>query len=447
VRRCRVDAPPPSPPAPARLAVAAVTAGAVAALGVSLEGPGASHVLLLPLLVVSGGWLCGRLLPRVSVASAAALTAALVAVPAATLRLWVGLTAADASGTVEPSAALHGLLTVTRRATGELAPVLAAGAVATALLWGRRGAAGAAILAAAAAGAAAARGGLVAALEALNVGDMAGTARWSLLVPWAAALVLPGALVGLAWQRPRPRSVGAAIALIVTAGLAAFAASPPLRAVEAGLRAGPAALPGVALPTGEAGAPVAAQAFAWPDLPEPAATFVEAETPPWSCVGSLRKWKRRPRLTAAIGLPPDGDLAVIDAAIDSLSGTHMARLALVGRADPAPSGPIGPWLAWPAASMLLDRPPHEAQWARFGPAGLAWIGSAPAPGDRAACALLLQPGVTVQQLYDTLRGLQDARIHAPCAAVAVVPSRWRPADPTADLSSLACPPRRRRSRH
>jgi hypothetical protein len=96
--------------------------------------------------------------------------------------------------------------------------------------------------------------------------------------------------------------------------------------------------------------------------------------------------------------------------------------------------------------MLLDRPPHEARWARFGPTGLAWSGPGPAPGDRAACALVLQPGVTVQQLYDTLRALQDARLHARCAAVAVVPPRWRPADPAADLSSLACPPRRRRSR-
>lgn len=431
---------PPTQPLPRlRLLGAVVAATTIAACALDGPGPSETYALLTPLLAACGGWLSWRLTTVARTELAALLYAGILLLPPLSLRGILTAVAFDDAAYVDVSTPVEGILVSTSQACGGLGPLLLAGGCAPLLLWGRRAAPGVGALLGAAAGAAAGRAGVHTALEALRMGDLSAAALWTAGFPFAGLFAAAGALLGW-WSLDPTRRNGAVSVLTAGIGLAAsIGTTPPLPLIEAGLPGGPATLPGAALPTGEPGLPMAREPRTAAEFSGLADGFAKADPPTWPCIARPENWHRRPRATAVVALAPDASTAVLDEAMEALSGVQVHRLALLGRSDTALPGPLADWLGWPAVSFLLDRPPSDARWAVLEADGLQWVDAPPAPGERANCAVLPRSTVTIQQAWDLGRGVLDGGIQARCGALAWVPPAWRPAEGTPDPRSLSCP--------
>ncbi len=129
----------------------------------------------------------------------------------------------------------------------------------------------------------------------------------------------------------------------------------------------------------------------------------------WACLADTanygKKYGSTDRAIEPIAIPADTPLLDLYPAIQTMRRRGVYRVGITGRADP-PYGPLGALFAWPAVQILTDRPPRAIQWFELHPRRLKEVPLLPGRADPpTACALLVQPDVTVQHLYQTVRSL------------------------------------------
>jgi hypothetical protein len=142
-----------------------------------------------------------------------------------------------------------------------------------------------------------------------------------------------------------------------------------------------------------------------------------------------------PRAAEVLSAPAGADAAALLQAMAPLRAWSVDRVALLGRAE-APTTALswasgaGPLWSRPTARLLLDRAPQGAALLHLGPKGLdpaveSLIG---APGP---CALHVEAGATVQQLWSAGRALTEGPT-APCTGLSLSSRALQDAD--------LCPP-------
>jgi hypothetical protein len=430
---------PPSAPSPRRaIAAALVTLGVVA---VSQPGPGAAGTFAwgLPLLVGSAGWIWGRLARSDAMASALdAAFAVLLLVPAVAARQQTDAMARFDLAHVPANQLLDGMLLYAARATEGTAPLLVAGAAGYVVLGRRAAAPGIGVLLSAAAAAAGATSAVFAAREALASGDVTAAAEMLVGLPYVGLLIVPGALLGVAmqgrevaWSRPRMMLLalaGLAAAYTVTTPLVRMAAEFPVPATALAV---PLGAPGMTtlVPAVE-GAPalLADQLHA--------RGHYHAKRVVWGCHPAARRWSVRLRATEALALPADAGIQDVDQAAAVFNEWSTTRLALIGRAETPPGGPISDLLSWPAVPLLLDRPPNGAAPIAVGTGGFRHLGPTPPRGT--PCVLIPDPDIRVGDLWAAGRALLQPE--GPCDGLGLLPPQHREAvraDPEA-LAGLTC---------
>jgi len=128
----------------------------------------------------------------------------------------------------------------------------------------------------------------------------------------------------------------------------------------------------------------------------------------WSCLQDTahfgRAYGTADRAIEQLAVPADTPVVDLYPAIQSMRKRGVYTLGLTGRADP-PYGPMGALFAWPAVQLLLDRPPRAIQWMQIEPRNLTELPLLPGKGTPKACALLVDPEVTIEHLFHTTRSL------------------------------------------
>lgn len=429
-------------PSPQRIALAALVSLLVVLL-ISWSAPeSVAYGWGTPVVVGAGGLIWNRLASvRQLARSLDTAMAFLILAPAIAARQQATLLAEWQLTLYPPHQMLEGLLAYCAQATADTAPLLAAGTVGYLVLGGRSASPGLGVLLAAAAASAGCTGALFAAREAAASGEYAQVATLVRGVPWTGFLVLPGAMLGVAFQGGRSRwSVGRALWFVLAGAAGVYAGNTPLAQL---LDTVVVPSTDVLVPEGAVGPTTTLAAVPG----EPAAidrTFRERghyhqSVPVWPCVDSDRGWAHTLRRGASLALPASAKVGQLDAAADRFVVWSTHRLALVGRAEPAPEGPVAPLLAWPTAALLLDRPPQDATALRVGPEGIHLIGRA-TPAGR-GCALVPDDDATVDEIWQAVRALLAPA--GPCEGIALVPAVHRPAVRASRdaLLTLGCPAR------
>ncbi len=128
----------------------------------------------------------------------------------------------------------------------------------------------------------------------------------------------------------------------------------------------------------------------------------------WSCLQDTahfgRAYGTADRAIEQIAVPADTPVLDLYPAIQTMRKRGVYTLGLIGRADP-PYGPMGALFAWPAIQLLIDRPPRALQWMRLKSRNIEELPLLPGKGTPKACALLVEPDVTVEHLFNTARSL------------------------------------------
>lgn len=209
---------------------------------------------------------------------------------------------------------------------------------------------------------------LVRGAEAAASGEYAQVATLVRGVPWTGFLVLPGAMLGVAFQGGRSRwSVGRALWFVLAGAAGVYAGNTPLAQL---LDTVVVPSTDVLVPEGAVGPTTTLAAVPG----EPAAidrTFRERghyhqSVPVWPCVDSDRGWAHTLRRGASLALPASAKVGQLDAAADRFVVWSTHRLALVGRAEPAPEGPVAPCSRGPpprSSWTARPRTPPPCAWA------------------------------------------------------------------------------------
>lgn len=427
-------------PGAMRVLLAAIATLVVAVATSWPPRPTNAFVWGLPLLVLSSGLVWARLRPGTRLATELdAALALLMLVPAVASRAQADASARFDIAHTLATQQVDALLVFAQRAGVETAPLLTAASVGYLVLGGRRVAPGAGALLAAAGAAAMGSAALEAARAALAVGDPMAAAQLCAPLPWVGLLAVPGAILGAmlhpgSWSRVR---AGLVLLTVLAAGwvgtspVGVMARSLPVPRSEAVL---PSGAPGATTP----GHPV-------PDTPEALVAHLEAEGrhradhPTWPCDEAPRRWAVRTRNTAAVPLAGATPMSRLDEVARVLRTFTTHRLALVGHAPAAPSGPLSRLVAWPVVPLLLDKPPHGAVGIFVSRSGTSPLGAPPVSGE--PCVLVPDDDVTVDHLWHAGRELLLPA--GPCDGIALLPARYRPlvrTDPTA-MAALTCPAR------
>jgi hypothetical protein len=433
---------PPVPFAPSlpRVALAALASLLVVALISWTQPEAVAYGWGTPVIVGAGGLIWNR----VSRAPAAARTldtamALLLLAPALAARKQATALALWQLEHLSTAQLLDGVLALCAQATADTGPLLAAGAAGYVVMAGRAGAPGLGVLIAAAAAAAGSSGALFAAREAATQAEYAQVGTLVRGVPWSGFLVVPGAILGVAFEgraSPWPAPRAACFALAIVGGV--LAGTTPLNTL---LAAAEVPETDVVVPEGPPGPTTARTAIAG-DGPAIDRAFRERghhhpRPQTWPCTPGDEPWGLRLRQTAALALAASAPVSAIDEAAAHFLAWTTPRLALVGRADPMPQGPLARLLAWPTVPLLLDRPAVDAVPLAVGRAGVRTMG--PAPVGRAACALVPDDDARVDDLWQAGRRLLAPR--GPCLGLALVPPVLRATtrdDPTW-LTTIGCP--------
>ncbi len=392
-----------------------------------------------PVIVGAGGVIWNRLgrIPQVARSLDTAMALLLLA-PAIAARNQATELATWQLTVVATHNVLDSLLAYCAQATADTAPLLAAAAVGYLVLGGRAAGPGLGVLLASAAGAAAATAALFAAREAAASADYADVATFVRVVPWTGFFVLPGALLGMAFEGRPSRWTPGRTVYFALAGLGGlYAGTTPLERLLDTI-----AVPAtrVLVPETRMGLTTTLAAVSG-DPEEIERTFFERghhrpRLPVWPCVTGAEPWGLRLRRSATLALPASASLAELDAAAAQFRVWSTARLALVGHADPEPRGPLAGLLAWPTLPLLLDRPQADATVVAVGSAGVRLIGHGDPPG--LACVLVPDDDATIDHIYQSGRALLAPA--GPCRGLALLPPEHRAAartDPAA-VRALGC---------
>lgn len=427
-------------PSPQRITLAAL-ASLLVVLLISWSAPeSVAYGWGTPVVVGAGGLIWNRLASvRQLTRSLDTAMALLILAPAIAARQQATLLAEWQLTVSPPQQMLEGVLDYCAQATADTAPLLAAGTVGYLVLGGRSASPGLGVLLAAAAASAGCTGALFAAREAAAAGELAQVATLVRGVPWTGFLVIPGAMLGVAFEGRRSRwSVGRTLWFVLAGAAGVYTGQTPL----------PQLLDTVVVPTTDVLVPQGplGPTTALAAVPgEPAVIdrifrerghYYQA-APVWPCVDGGRGWAHTLRRSGSLALPASAPMARLDAAADRFMVWSTHRLALVGRAAPAPRGPLAPLLAWPTAALLLDRPPQDATALRVGADGIHLIGRA-RPAGR-GCALVPDDDATVDDVWQAVRALLAPA--GPCEGIGLVPAVHRPAVRASRdaLLTLGCP--------
>ncbi len=129
---------------------------------------------------------------------------------------------------------------------------------------------------------------------------------------------------------------------------------------------------------------------------------------PWSCLPDTSNFGSAygtvDRAVETLAVPSDTPVLDLYDAVQKLRRRGVYRMGLTGRADP-PYGPLGALFAWPTVQVLLDRPPRALQWMKLHPRSIEELPLLPGKGEPHGCALLLDPDVSIDHLYNTVRSL------------------------------------------
>ena len=430
-------------PNPKRIVLAMLVSALVVSLVSLTAQESIAYALGTPILVGSGGMLWRQLATSPRAAHWLDTAVALLVLGPALAAREQAIVLAEWQLTVHaPHQMLDGVLAYCARATADTAPLLLSAAAGYLVLGGRAASPGLGVLLAAAAAAAGGSGALFAAREAAAAAEYSQVISLVRGVPWTGFLVLPGALLGVLFEGRRGRwSLARATWFLLAVGAGAMAGTTPLRDLMAHVE-----VPStdVAVPTGELG-PTTALAAVGGDPGELDAVFRQREqyfdpVQAWTCVTGPRGWAKTLRRSAAIALSGGAPVSELDEAADRFVIWTAHRLALVGRAEPMPGGPLAPLLGWPAVPLLLDPPPRDATAVFVGRQGVRVLGR-PTPAGR-GCALVPDDDATIDHVWQAGRSLLAPA--GPCEGIALVPPVHRAAlraDPEA-LLTLGCPPDR-----
>ncbi len=427
-------------PSPQRITLAALVSLLVVML-ISWSAPeSVAYGWGTPVVVGAGGLIWNRLASvRQLARSLDTAMALLILAPAIAARQQATLLAEWQLSVYPAHQMLEGVLAYCAQATADTAPLLAAGTVGYLVLGGRAASPGLGVLLAAAAASAGCSGALFAAREAAASGEYTQVATLVRGVPWTGFLVIPGAMLGVAFQGGRSRwSVGRALWLVLAGAAGVYTGNTPLAQL---LETVVVPSTDVLVPEGPIGPTTTLAAVTG----EPAVidrVFRERghyyqAVPVWPCVDGDRGWAHTLRRSATLALPASATVGQLDAAADRFMVWTTHRLALVGRTEPAPKGPVAALLAWPTAALLLDRPPQDATALRVGAEGIHLIGRA-RPAGR-GCALVPDDDATVDAVWHAVRALTAPA--GPCEGIALVPAVHRPAVRASRdaLLTLGCP--------
>lgn len=129
---------------------------------------------------------------------------------------------------------------------------------------------------------------------------------------------------------------------------------------------------------------------------------------PWTCLPDTSNFGSAygtvDRAVETLAVPSDTPVLDLYDAVQKLRRRGVYRMGLTGRADP-PYGPLGALFAWPTVQVLLDRPPRALQWMKLHPRSIEELPLLPGKGEPHGCALLLDPDVSIDHLYNTVRSL------------------------------------------
>lgn len=430
---------PSAAPSPRRAVAAALVTLGVVALSAPGSGAAGTFAWGLPLLVGSAGWIWGRLAQTATMAGALdTAMAVLLLVPAVAARQQTDAMARFDQAYIPANRLMDWLFLQAAQATEGTAPLLISGAAGYWVLGGRAAAPGIGVLLSAAAAAAGATSVALAAREAAASGDVIAAAEMLVGLSFMGLLIVPGALLGVAmqgraatWSRPR-------VMLLALAGLAAgYTVTTPIVHMAATF---PVPATALAVPVGAPGTTTLLPALegtpaAIGDQLE-ARGHYHAKSVLWTCHPAARRWSVRLRATAALALPADASLGDLDQAAAIFREWSTTRMALIGRAETPPRGPISDLLSWPAVPLLLDRPPDGAYAVAVGPEGPRFLG--PRPPSGTPCVVVPDPDARVGDLWAAGRAMLQPE--GPCDGLGLLPAQYRDAvraDP-ASLASLTC---------
>jgi hypothetical protein len=129
---------------------------------------------------------------------------------------------------------------------------------------------------------------------------------------------------------------------------------------------------------------------------------------PWSCLSDTSNfgsaYGTADRAIETLAVPSDTPVMDLYEPVQKMRRRGVYRMGLTGRADP-PYGPLGALFAWPVVQILLDRPPRSVQWMKLHPRSIEELPLLPGKGEPHGCALLPDPDVSVEHLYNTVRSL------------------------------------------
>lgn len=210
--------------------------------------------------------------------------------------------------------------------------------------------------------------------------------------------------------RKRQGRISTGLAVLVTVA-SSWAASPPWWSV---VRALPSPATGVAVPSAEPGLPTAQRPMQ-PLRPDFGAALQArghkpAHGPAWPCLpdtyAANSAYGSHPRPTETMAVAADTLVTELYEPVKAMRRRGVLRMGLTGAAK-VPFGPLGTFLAWPSIKLLLDRPPRTLQWYKLFPRSIEKLPLLPGARQPAACALAIQEGLTIAQLYSTVRSLSS----------------------------------------